>query len=34
MGMADEGAKKRIELYERGYGKDAAGIAKDAIAYG
>lgn len=24
----------RIELYERGYGKDAAGIAKDAIAYG
>ncbi|WWD20794.1 hypothetical protein CI109_105271 [Kwoniella shandongensis] len=25
--------KKKIELYERGYGKDAAGIAKDAIAY-
>jgi signal recognition particle receptor subunit alpha len=24
----------RIELYERGYGKDAAGIAKDAISYG
>lgn len=24
----------RVELYERGYGKDAAGIAKDAIAYG
>lgn len=23
-----------IELYERGYGKDAAGIAKDALAYG
>ena len=23
----------RIELYERGYGKDAANIAKDAIAY-
>ncbi|KAI9590958.1 SRP54-type protein [Syncephalis fuscata] len=23
----------RIELYERGYGKDAAGIAKDAISY-
>lgn len=22
-----------VELYERGYGKDAAGIAKDAIAY-
>ncbi|WVQ70766.1 hypothetical protein IAR50_000288 [Cryptococcus sp. DSM 104548] len=27
------GKGKRIELYERGYGKDAAGIAKDAIAY-
>ncbi|KAG8811755.1 hypothetical protein FRC17_002335, partial [Serendipita sp. 399] len=26
--------KRRIELYERGYGKDAAGIAKDAIGYG
>ncbi|KAK8850615.1 hypothetical protein IAR55_004534 [Kwoniella newhampshirensis] len=25
--------KKKIELFERGYGKDAAGIAKDAIAY-
>ncbi len=24
----------KVELYERGYGKDAAGIAKDAIAYG
>jgi signal recognition particle receptor subunit alpha len=24
----------RVELYERGYGKDAAGIAKDAIVYG
>ncbi|KAI8052479.1 SRP54-type protein [Syncephalis plumigaleata] len=23
----------RVELYERGYGKDAAGIAKDAISY-
>ncbi|KAH9079181.1 P-loop containing nucleoside triphosphate hydrolase protein [Lactarius deliciosus] len=23
----------RVELYERGYGKDAAGIAKEAIAY-
>ncbi|GAA5849837.1 hypothetical protein JCM8547_000581 [Rhodosporidiobolus lusitaniae] len=23
----------QVELYERGYGKDAAGIAKDAIAY-
>lgn len=29
-----EGEGKRIELYERGYGRDAAGIAKDAIAYG
>lgn len=25
--------KARVELYERGYGKDAAGIAKDAIGY-
>ncbi|CCA67186.1 related to SRP101-signal recognition particle receptor, alpha chain [Serendipita indica DSM 11827] len=24
---------KKIDLYEKGYGKDAAGIAKDAIAY-
>lgn len=31
--MGEKGGKK-IELYERGYGKDAAGIAKDAIAYG
>lgn len=23
-----------VELYERGYGKDAASIAKEAIAYG
>ncbi|GAA5968848.1 hypothetical protein JCM11641_000755 [Rhodosporidiobolus odoratus] len=30
MGGASGG---RVELYERGYGKDAAGIAKDAIAY-
>lgn len=29
-----QGQGKRIELFERGYGKDAAGIAKDAIAYG
>lgn len=35
MGLQAEGAgSRRIELYERGYGKDAAGIAKDAIAYG
>lgn len=33
--LSDEAtAASRIELYERGYGKDAAGIAKDAIAYG
>lgn len=30
-GAAD--SKGRVELYERGYGKDAAGIAKEAIAY-
>jgi signal recognition particle receptor subunit alpha len=28
----NEGGEK-IELYEKGYGKDAAGIAKEAIAY-
>ncbi|KAF7800328.1 hypothetical protein EIP86_011578 [Pleurotus ostreatoroseus] len=28
------GSKGRVELYEKGYGKDAAGIAKEAIAYG
>ncbi|GAA6027747.1 hypothetical protein JCM8097_008014 [Rhodosporidiobolus ruineniae] len=27
------GGVGRVELYERGYGKDAAGIAKDAIAH-
>lgn len=27
------GSKGRVELYERGYGKDAAGIAKEAIVY-
>ncbi|KAF9792853.1 P-loop containing nucleoside triphosphate hydrolase protein [Thelephora terrestris] len=27
------GSKGQVELYERGYGKDAAGIAKEAIAY-
>jgi signal recognition particle receptor subunit alpha len=31
-GAAD--SKGRVELYEKGYGKDAAGIAKEAIAYG
>lgn len=33
IGVEQEGVKM-VELYERGYGKDAAGIAKDAIAYG
>jgi signal recognition particle GTPase len=28
------GQNSNVELYERGYGKDAAGIAKDAINYG
>lgn len=27
-------SKGRVELYEKGYGKDAAGIAKEAIAHG
>jgi signal recognition particle receptor subunit alpha len=31
-GMQD--GKSRVELFEKGYGKDAAGIAKDAIAHG
>ncbi|KAH7889911.1 SRP54-type protein [Phlebopus sp. FC_14] len=26
-------SRARVELYEKGYGKDAAGIAKEAIAY-
>lgn len=26
--------KGGVELFERGYGKDAAGIAKEAITYG
>ena len=34
MGLGDGEGGRKIELYERGYGKDAAGIAKDAIAYG
>jgi signal recognition particle receptor subunit alpha len=35
LGTVDgEVAGNKVELYERGYGKDAAGIAKDAIAYG
>jgi len=31
--LVGEGGKGAVELYERGYGKDAAGIAKEAIAY-
>ena len=31
---AREGGTAMVELYERGYGKDAAGIARDAISYG
>jgi signal recognition particle receptor subunit alpha len=27
-------SKGRVELFERGYGKDAAGIAREAIAHG
>jgi signal recognition particle receptor subunit alpha len=27
-------SKGGVELFERGYGKDAAGIAKEAITYG
>jgi len=27
------GSKGHVELFERGYGKDAAGIAKEAIFY-
>lgn len=29
-----EKGKGKVELFEKGYGKDAAGIAKDALAYG
>lgn len=28
------GSKGRVELFERGYGKDAASIAREAISYG
>jgi len=31
--LAGDKDKGAIELYEKGYGKDAAGIAKEAIAY-
>lgn len=34
VGKGGVGARAGVEIYERGYGKDAAGIAKDAIGYG
>ena len=33
-GGGTQDGKSRVELFEKGYGKDAAGIAKDAIAHG
>jgi signal recognition particle receptor subunit alpha len=30
----DGSADSKVELFERGYGKDAAGIAREAINYG
>lgn len=32
--MDEAQGKGGVELFERGYGKDAAGIAKEAISYG
>ena len=32
--VAGPDGKGKVELFERGYGKDAAGIAKEAITYG
>ena len=35
LGVSGAGdSKGRVELFERGYGKDAAGIAREAIHYG
>jgi signal recognition particle receptor subunit alpha len=35
LGVDGAGSSKgRVELFEKGYGKDAAGIAKEAITYG
>lgn len=31
---SDKKSKGAVELYEKGYGKDAAGIAREAITYG
>ncbi|KAG8732002.1 hypothetical protein FRC11_001136 [Ceratobasidium sp. 423] len=33
LGMLSKDGGEKIELYEKGYGKDAAGIAKEAVAY-
>ncbi|EJT98456.1 P-loop containing nucleoside triphosphate hydrolase protein [Dacryopinax primogenitus] len=33
LGGAQAGGGRRVELFEKGYGKDAAGIAREAIAY-
>jgi len=33
LAVGDKQGSDSIELYEKGYGKDAAGIAKEAIAY-
>ena len=34
LGVNSLEGKSSVELFERGYGKDAAGIAKEAIGYG
>ena len=34
LNMLGGGTKGQVELFERGYGKDAAGIAKEAITHG
>lgn len=34
LGETKEGDKARVELFEKGYGKDSAGIAREAIAFG
>ena len=34
LGVNGSEGKSSVELFERGYGKDAAGIAKEAITYG
>lgn len=34
VGAGEGSAKGKVELYEKGYGKDSAGIAREAIAFG